>query len=100
MDATAGPRCGSLPPRALPDSRIGLGNAVAGSGAGPLSRAGEGEGEGCDLSGETCPLAPTLSRTGEGARRGFRKPTCESGSPQRGARRARPRPLRASDSAV
>ncbi|RUP20950.1 MAG: hypothetical protein EKK44_11870 [Methylobacterium sp.] len=37
--------------------------------AGPLSRAGEGQGEGCDLSGLTGPLTPTRSRTGEGARR-------------------------------
>ncbi|MEE7489078.1 hypothetical protein MOTC310_00700 [Methylobacterium oryzae] len=41
----------------------------AGCGAGPLSRTGEGQGEGCDLSGQFSTLTPTLSRTGEGARR-------------------------------
>ncbi|WP_246690104.1 phage portal protein [Methylobacterium sp. WL7] len=57
---------------------------IPGCGAVPLSRAGEGQGEGCALSGKTCPLTPTLSRTGEGARGGFRKPRCEHRSPQRG----------------
>ncbi|WP_336485713.1 cisplatin damage response ATP-dependent DNA ligase [Methylobacterium nigriterrae] len=48
---------------------------AAGSGAGHLSRTGEvesagrGPGEGCSISGEVAPLTPTLSRTGEGARR-------------------------------
>ncbi|AYO81751.1 hypothetical protein EBB05_05340 [Methylobacterium brachiatum] len=42
---------------------------ASGWSAGPLSRAGEGQGEGCDLSGKTCSLTPTLSRTGEGVRR-------------------------------
>ncbi|TXM83705.1 hypothetical protein FV223_28800, partial [Methylobacterium sp. WL116] len=36
-------------------------------GADPLSRSGEGQGEGTGLSGEVAPLTPTLSRTGEGA---------------------------------
>ncbi|TXN42397.1 hypothetical protein FV233_22865 [Methylobacterium sp. WL7] len=54
---------------------------IPGCGAGPLSRAGEGQGEGCDLSGKTWSLTPTLSRTGEGARRGFGKPMCEHRSP-------------------
>ncbi|TXN43198.1 hypothetical protein FV233_19545 [Methylobacterium sp. WL7] len=35
-------------------------------GAGSLSRVGEGQGEGCDLSGQTGSLTPALSRTGEG----------------------------------
>ncbi|TXN66338.1 hypothetical protein FV228_14920 [Methylobacterium sp. WL18] len=35
--------------------------------AGPLSRAGEGQGEGAGLSGEGACLTPTLSRTGERA---------------------------------
>ncbi|TXN38528.1 hypothetical protein FV233_29070 [Methylobacterium sp. WL7] len=43
------------------------GLATPGRGAGPLSRAGEGQGEGCDLSGKTWSLTPALSRTGEGA---------------------------------
>ena len=34
----------------------------------PLSRAGEGWGEGYALSGQTCPLTLSLSRTGEGTR--------------------------------
>ncbi|SDM18183.1 hypothetical protein SAMN05216360_10194 [Methylobacterium phyllostachyos] len=34
----------------------------------PLSRAGEGWGEGCDLSGKFSPLTLSLSRTGEGTR--------------------------------
>ncbi|KAA0125091.1 hypothetical protein CIW48_05020 [Methylobacterium sp. P1-11] len=38
-----------------------------GGSAGPLSRAGEGQGEGRGLSGEFSSLTPTLSRTGEGA---------------------------------
>ncbi|TXN34364.1 hypothetical protein FV233_29805, partial [Methylobacterium sp. WL7] len=46
----------------------------SGRSAGPLSRAGEGQGEGCDLSGKTWPLTPALSRTGEGARRDLQKP--------------------------
>ncbi|WP_409568191.1 ABC transporter substrate-binding protein [Methylobacterium sp. E-066] len=41
---------------------------VSERGAGPLSRAGEGQGEGCGLSGKPWSLTPTLSRTGEGAR--------------------------------
>ncbi|AYO82919.1 hypothetical protein EBB05_12020 [Methylobacterium brachiatum] len=47
-------------PKRLADPRI------AWPGAGPLSRAGEGQGEGCDVSGKTWSLTPTLSRTGEG----------------------------------
>ena len=38
-------------------------------GAGPLSRAGEGQGEAPALSGKVAPLTPALSRTGEGAGR-------------------------------
>ncbi|MBP29281.1 MAG: hypothetical protein CL858_28625 [Cupriavidus sp.] len=45
------------------------GTRASGRGAGPLSRAGEGQGEGSDLSGDGAPLTPTLSRTGEGVRR-------------------------------
>ncbi|TXN38853.1 branched-chain alpha-keto acid dehydrogenase subunit E2, partial [Methylobacterium sp. WL7] len=37
---------------------------ILGCGAGPLSRAGEGQGEGCAFSGKTWSLTPTLSRTG------------------------------------
>ncbi|TXN41662.1 hypothetical protein FV233_24870 [Methylobacterium sp. WL7] len=46
-------------------------HAVSAEGAGPLSRAGEGQGEGCALSGKPWSLTPALSRTGEGARRGL-----------------------------
>ncbi|QEE37823.1 MAG: hypothetical protein EOO66_21410 [Methylobacterium sp.] len=54
--------------------------------AGPLSRAGEvcsrrEPSEGCARSGETCPLTPTLFRTGEGARDGLH----EQGLRTRGA---------------
>ncbi|TXN65655.1 hypothetical protein FV228_15515 [Methylobacterium sp. WL18] len=59
-------------PLCLSDSHI------LGCAAGPLSRAGEGQGEGCAFSGKTWSLTPTLSRTGEGARGGFRKPMCET----------------------
>ncbi|TXN46006.1 hypothetical protein FV233_09415 [Methylobacterium sp. WL7] len=45
-------------------------------GAGPLSRVGEGQGEGCDFSGEPWSLTPTLSRTGEGVHRGLPQPWC------------------------
>ncbi|TXN40956.1 hypothetical protein FV233_25835 [Methylobacterium sp. WL7] len=71
------------PPQRLSDSHI------PGCGAGPLSRAGEGQGEGCAFSGKTWSLTPTLSRTGEGARGGFRKLMCEHRSPQRGEGRRR-----------
>ncbi|TXN71146.1 hypothetical protein FV228_11665 [Methylobacterium sp. WL18] len=47
------------------------GSVLAGRVAGPLSRSREGQGEGCELSGETCPLTPTLARTGEAARHGL-----------------------------
>ncbi|TXN44286.1 hypothetical protein FV233_15335 [Methylobacterium sp. WL7] len=43
---------------------------------GPFSRAGEGQGEGCDISGKTWPLTPTLSRSGEGARRALQERPC------------------------
>ncbi|TXN42739.1 hypothetical protein FV228_18570 [Methylobacterium sp. WL18] len=52
------------------------GPAPSGGGAGPLSRAGEGQGEGTGLSGEGASLTPTLSRTGEGARRGLQQRRC------------------------
>ncbi|TXN43900.1 hypothetical protein FV233_16675 [Methylobacterium sp. WL7] len=52
------------------------GPAAGGGGAGPLSRTGEGQGEGCDLSGKPRSLTPTLSRTGEGARRGVQERRC------------------------
>jgi hypothetical protein len=44
-----------------------------------------GTGEGCDLSGEICPLTPTLSRTGEGARCAARGiiPRLRNGAPER-----------------
>ncbi|MEE7439489.1 hypothetical protein MOR12E_10090 [Methylobacterium oryzae] len=58
-------------------------DAAAGWNAGPLSRAGEGQGEGCDFSGRTGPLTPTLSRTGEGARRASQEPMYERRTPQR-----------------
>ena len=44
-------------------------STAAGLSAGPLSRAGEGQGEGRDPSGDGASLTPPLSRTGEGARR-------------------------------
>ncbi|MHB2205247.1 2-oxo acid dehydrogenase subunit E2 [Methylobacterium sp. CM6257] len=43
--------------------------------AGPLSRAGEGQAEGREPSGEGTPLTPTLSRSGEGAGRVPSEPT-------------------------
>ncbi|AYO83347.1 hypothetical protein EBB05_14470 [Methylobacterium brachiatum] len=49
---------------------------VSAEGADPLSRAGEGQGEGCDLSGKTGSLTPTLSRSGEGARRSLQQRLC------------------------
>ncbi|TXN43191.1 hypothetical protein FV233_19500 [Methylobacterium sp. WL7] len=55
------PLCG------LADPRIGVGSAGTGKTTGPLSRAGEGQGEGGAFSGKSWSLTPTLSRTGEGA---------------------------------
>ncbi|MGU3418472.1 2-oxo acid dehydrogenase subunit E2 [Methylobacterium sp. D54C] len=42
--------------------------------AGPLSRSGEGQGEGSGLSGDGTPLTPALARTGEGAGRASPEP--------------------------
>ncbi|MFB0491855.1 protein ImuB [Methylobacterium sp. OAE515] len=52
------PRARLLPPSAaagLVDSNIGAGRAASGSLTGPLSRAGEGQGEGRELSGKGAP---------------------------------------------
>ncbi|TXN76253.1 hypothetical protein FV228_01035 [Methylobacterium sp. WL18] len=54
---------------------------IAGRSAGPLSRAGEGQGEGSGLSGEGASLTPALSGTGKGAGRGLYKLTCERRGP-------------------
>ncbi|TXN74928.1 hypothetical protein FV228_04925 [Methylobacterium sp. WL18] len=59
--------------RIIGGTRQTVSRTVDARGVGPLSRAGEGQGEGCDLSGSTLSLTPTLSRTGEGARRGLHK---------------------------
>ncbi|TXN61192.1 hypothetical protein FV228_21505 [Methylobacterium sp. WL18] len=59
----------------------------SGCGVGPLSRAGEGQGEGCDLSGRPWSLTPTLSRSGEGECRDLRGPIWARRRPQK--RRAR-----------
>ncbi len=69
-----------------PDSSIVRGDTVAGRGAGPPSRAGEGQGEGRDLSGEVASLTrlsakADLSRTGEGAGRASQEPACEHRAP-------------------
>ncbi|EIZ83623.1 dehydrogenase catalytic domain-containing protein [Methylobacterium sp. GXF4] len=55
--------------------------AAAGQGAGSLSRAGEGQGEGPALSGNGASLTPTLSRTGEGDRRAPAQPSNDDQQP-------------------
>ncbi|CAA2155564.1 Dihydrolipoyllysine-residue acetyltransferase component of pyruvate dehydrogenase complex [Methylobacterium brachiatum] len=55
--------------------------AAAGQGAGSLSRAGEGQGEGPALSGNGASLTPTLSRTGEGDRRAPAQPSNDDQRP-------------------
>ncbi|TXN40999.1 ABC transporter substrate-binding protein, partial [Methylobacterium sp. WL7] len=47
--------------------------------AGPLSRTGEGQGEGYDFSGRPWSLTPTLSRTGEGVGRDSHEPKFNRG---------------------
>ncbi|MEE7462044.1 hypothetical protein MFUR16E_12405 [Methylobacterium fujisawaense] len=54
---------GPLPLCGLAESRIDHGTAASGPGAGPLSRAGEGQGEGCDLSGEVSSETARRRRT-------------------------------------
>ncbi|XYD07740.1 2-oxo acid dehydrogenase subunit E2 [Methylobacterium sp. NMS12] len=48
--------------------------SASGQSAGPLSRAGERQGEGSGFSGDGAPLTPTHSRTGEGAGRASPEP--------------------------
>ncbi|MCJ2096936.1 2-oxo acid dehydrogenase subunit E2 [Methylobacterium sp. J-072] len=55
--------------------------ADAGQSAGPLSRAGEGQGEGPALSGHGASLTPTRSRTGEGDRRALAEPLRQDTQP-------------------
>ncbi|TXM66482.1 molybdopterin cofactor-binding domain-containing protein [Methylobacterium sp. WL120] len=64
----------TIPPRGhFSDARIGLRGDASDRGS-PLPR-GEGQGEGRDLSGMVSSLTPTLSRTGEGVRRGDGAPS-------------------------
>ncbi|AYO84848.1 hypothetical protein EBB05_23215 [Methylobacterium brachiatum] len=49
----------------------GRGHILGRIGRGSLSRAGEGQGEGCDFFGWIWSLTPALSRTGEEAWRGL-----------------------------
>ncbi|TXN82875.1 molybdopterin-dependent oxidoreductase [Methylobacterium sp. WL8] len=64
----------TIPPRGhFSDARIGLGGDASDRGS-PLP-GGEGRGEGRDLSGMVSSLTPTLSRTGEGVRRGDGAPS-------------------------
>ncbi|TXN38725.1 hypothetical protein FV233_28860, partial [Methylobacterium sp. WL7] len=68
----------TLPRRATGYTGFGQspGPPDGGGGAGPLSRTGEGQGEGCDISGKPWSLTPTLSRTGEGDRRSLQQRQC------------------------
>ncbi|KAB1075589.1 hypothetical protein F6X51_02595 [Methylobacterium planeticum] len=63
---------GFRPPRRNAAARTALRPPLP-SGRGRIRDSGTGEG--CDLSGERAPRTPTLSRTGEGARRATRAST-------------------------
>ncbi|MCJ2059170.1 2-oxo acid dehydrogenase subunit E2 [Methylobacterium sp. J-048] len=63
------------------DAGFGAEHDGAGRSTGPLSRAGEGQGEGPALSGHGASLTPTLSRTGEGDRRAPAAPSNDDQRP-------------------